>query len=65
MASLPRSKLLAFLTVAAVAAILYIQFGHLLSLSVLAQRETQLRQFQIESPIVVFGIACVPRVGTI
>jgi len=63
MDSLPRSKLFAFLTVAGVAAILFIQFGHLLSLSFLAQRETQLRQVQIESPIVVFGIACLAYVA--
>ena len=37
--------------------IVYSQFGHLLSLKSLAQHETQLRQTQIQLPVLVFGLA--------
>lgn len=41
----------------AVAALLYIQFGHLLSLESLAARESALRAFQADHPYLVYGIA--------
>jgi uncharacterized membrane protein YdjX (TVP38/TMEM64 family) len=48
------------LLVAAVVALtvyLLVQFGHLLSLDYLAQKESQLRSFQQENPYLVYGIA--------
>ena len=41
----------------AIAAILYWQFGSQLSLESLAERETDLRAYQSQHPVLVFGIA--------
>ncbi|WP_372725349.1 TVP38/TMEM64 family protein [Novipirellula sp.] len=46
-----------FLLVVAVAIIGYVQFGHLLNLDSLAQREAQLRTFQADHPVLVYGVA--------
>tara|TARA_R110002073_G_scaffold73085_9_gene178803 strand:- start:6420 stop:7175 length:756 start_codon:yes stop_codon:yes gene_type:complete len=46
-----------FLLVVAVAIIGYIQFGHLLNLESLAQQEAQLRTFQADHPVLVYGVA--------
>ena len=50
-------KLAIVVTVGALAAIVYSQFGSQLSLQGLAERETELRAFQAQNPILVFGIA--------
>ncbi|GAA5508212.1 TVP38/TMEM64 family protein [Novipirellula caenicola] len=46
-----------FLLVVAAAIIGYLQFGHLLNLDSLAQRESQLRTFQADHPVLVYGVA--------
>lgn len=50
-------KLAIVVTVGALAAIVYSQFGSQLSLQGLAERETELLAFQAQNPILVFGIA--------
>lgn len=46
-----------FLAVVGVAAFLYFQYGTYLNLVTLAEKESQLRQFQSSNPVLVFGIA--------
>ena len=53
----PWKKLLFFLGVAGLAIVAYFQFGDLLSLDALAKQEYQLRQFQQQHPVLVYGIA--------
>ena len=50
-------KLAIVATVGVIAAVVYSQFGSQLSLQGLAERETELRAFQAQNPILVFGIA--------
>ena len=50
-------KLVIVLIVGAIAAFLYIKFGDQLSLEKLAQRETALRAFQTDHPVLVYGVA--------
>jgi uncharacterized membrane protein YdjX (TVP38/TMEM64 family) len=50
-------RIVVLLLVAAVAPVAYTQFGNLLSLDSLAQRESQLRAFQHEHPVLVYGAA--------
>ena len=50
-------KLGVFAIVAVTAAVLYWQFGSYLSLESLAQRETALRDYQAQNPVLVFAIA--------
>lgn len=50
-------KPMIILAIIALAAFLFIQFGHLLSLDYLAQKESQLRAFQAENPYLVYGVA--------
>ena len=50
-------KFLIFGVILAAAVVAYMQFGDQLSLQSLAERETQLRDFQKEHPVLVFGIA--------
>jgi uncharacterized membrane protein YdjX (TVP38/TMEM64 family) len=46
-----------FLAVVGVAALAYFSFGDALSLENLAKRETELRAFQSDNPVVVYGLA--------
>lgn len=55
--SASRKKLAIFVGVAAVAALAYFLFGDALRLDNLAKRETDLRDFQSNNPILVFGLA--------
>lgn len=50
-------KLALFAVVIAAGVFVYTQFGDSLSLSSLAERESQLREFQQEHPVLVYGIA--------
>ena len=50
-------KLIILLVVGAVIAIAYTQFGDALSLDSLAKQESQLRSFQEQHPVLVFGLA--------
>ncbi|KLU06904.1 membrane protein containing SNARE domain protein [Rhodopirellula islandica] len=50
-------KLGVFLFVAAVVVVAYTQYGDLLSLESLAKQEAQLRAFQAENPVLVYGVA--------
>ncbi len=50
-------KIVVLLAVVAVIAVAYTQFGDVLSLQNLAKQEAQLRQFQLEHPVLVFGAA--------
>ena len=50
-------KLLALALIALIAGLLLWQYGDLLSLENLASRESQLRAFQAENPILIYGIA--------
>ncbi|WP_417850219.1 TVP38/TMEM64 family protein [Thalassoglobus sp.] len=50
-------KIVLLLVVGAVIAVAYTQFGDVLSLQNLAKQESQLREFQTEHPVMVFGIA--------
>ena len=50
-------KLLVFALVVLTVALVYWRFGASLNLAEFARRESQLRKFQIENPILVFGIA--------
>lgn len=50
-------KIGVFVVIAVVAGLLYTQFGDALSLESLASKETQLREFQHENPVLVYGIA--------
>ena len=50
-------KLFALVLIAVVAGILLWQYGELLSLENLAARESQLREFQSDNPILVYGVA--------
>ncbi len=50
-------KIVLLLVVGAVIAVAYTQFGDVLSLQNLAKQEAQLREFQTEHPVMVFGIA--------
>jgi len=50
-------KMIALALIAAVVALLYWQFGHYLQLGYLAKQEAQLKTFQAESPLLVFGVA--------
>lgn len=52
-------KPLLVVVVIAIAAGLFWQFGHLLSIDYLAEQETKLRAFQANSPYLVYGIAFV------
>lgn len=45
------------LAVASVVGVAYFQFGHVLKLDYLAEREAQLKQFQQTSPALVYGVA--------
>ena len=50
-------KLAIVATVGVIAAVVYSQFGSQLSLQGLAERETELRAFQSQNPVLVFGLA--------
>lgn len=50
-------KLLAIIALAAGAAVLYANFGHLLTLEYLAGREADLRRIQASQPVLVYGAA--------
>ena len=50
-------KLLVLAVVLTVAVVAYVQFGDVLTLESLAASESQLRQFQTDHPILVYGIA--------
>jgi uncharacterized membrane protein YdjX (TVP38/TMEM64 family) len=50
-------RLAVLATVVSVAAVLYLFFGESLSLASLAEKETELRQFQLDRPVLVYGIA--------
>ena len=50
-------KAVVFLVVAAIVVVAYTQFGDLLSLENLAKQETELRAFQADHPIMVYGAA--------
>jgi uncharacterized membrane protein YdjX (TVP38/TMEM64 family) len=50
-------KLVVLAVVGTIAAVGYIQFGDALSPAVLAERESELRQYQAEHPLLVYGIA--------
>ena len=50
-------KLILLAVVAALVVIGLTQFGDLLTLQSLAQRESQLRQFQVDNPYLVYGVA--------
>lgn len=50
-------KAVVFLVVAAIIIVAYTQFGDLLNLGKLAERETQLRDLQADHPTLVYGIA--------
>lgn len=50
-------KLAVLLLVVGVILVAYTQFGNALNLNRLAQQETQLREFQQQFPMLVFGIA--------
>ena len=56
-------KLLILAVVLAAVVVAYVQFGDSLTLESLAARERQLRQFQADHPILVYGIAFVVYVG--
>ena len=56
-------KLLVLAVVLATVIVAYVQFGDLLTLESLAARESQLRQFQADNPVMVYGIAFVVYVG--
>ncbi|MCB9921968.1 MAG: TVP38/TMEM64 family protein [Planctomycetaceae bacterium] len=53
----PWSKLVVFAVLASVVAIAYYQFGDALSPARLAEREAELRLYQSEHPVLVYGIA--------
>lgn len=53
----PWMKLAILAVVVGLAAVAYTQFGDALSLESLAQKESQLRDFQAQHPVLVFGIA--------
>ena len=55
----PWKKILLLGAVAVLAAVGYWQFGDALSLDALAKQESQLRQFQQQYPVLVFGVAFV------
>jgi uncharacterized membrane protein YdjX (TVP38/TMEM64 family) len=55
--SKPYLKLFVLATVLATAVYGYAQYGNTLSLDDLAQRETELRQYQQKNPIMVYGVA--------
>ncbi len=50
-------KAVVLIAVAAAAAVAYFQFGHLLQLDYLAEREAELKQLQRSSPVLVYGAA--------
>lgn len=50
-------RLLVLAAVGSAAFFLYRNYGHLLALDDLAARETELRQFRLEHPVLVYGIA--------
>jgi uncharacterized membrane protein YdjX (TVP38/TMEM64 family) len=52
-----RWKLGILVGIALIAASAYAQFGHLLDLDYLAERETELRQLRHQSPVLVYGVA--------
>jgi uncharacterized membrane protein YdjX (TVP38/TMEM64 family) len=56
-------KLLVLAVVLAAVVVAYVQFGDSLTLESLAARESQLRQFQADHPILVYGIAFAVYVG--
>lgn len=56
-------KLLVLAVVVAAVVVVYVQFGHSLTLDSLVARESQLRQFQADHPILVYGIALAVYVG--
>ena len=51
------TKIAVLIAVAVVTGLAYTQFGDALSLENLAARETQLREFQEQNPVLVFGAA--------
>ena len=53
-----RTKLIVLTAVAVVTVVGYLQFGDLLSLEALAQRESTLRAFKDARPGFVYGVAC-------
>ncbi len=59
----PWAKLAVFVLVAGCAAVLYLRFGDLLTLANLAEQESQLRVFQQQHPVLVYGAAFLLYVG--
>ena len=53
------TKLVALVAVAAVAFFAYQQFGDALSLDYLASKEAELRQYRVDNPVLVYGVALV------
>ena len=56
-------KLLVLAIVVATVVVVYVQFGDSLTLESLVAKESQLRQFQADHPILVYGIAFAVYVG--
>lgn len=56
-AKLPVAKILVFAAVALIGAVVYLQFGDQLSLESLAERESQLRVWKTDNPVVVYAVA--------
>ena len=54
---IPIEKLVVLIVVVLVAVVVYAQFGDELSLDSLAQRETQLRAWKIDHPVLVYAVA--------
>lgn len=53
------AKLVALVAVAAFAILAYQQFGDALSLDYLASKEAELRQYRVDNPVLVYGVALV------
>jgi len=51
------ARLIAIVAIAAVAGVLYANFGHLLTLDYLAGKESELRRLQASQPVLVYGAA--------
>ena len=55
--TVPWKKLIVLLAVVGAVIVAYTQFGDTLTLSSLAQRESQLRGFQHQHPVLIYGVA--------